>query len=100
MESYNSQLIRHNKLYSKIVSEFIANSETIISHLHSLPHHEVVAFFTQKASAINTRFDLMDTQFKNYERDVGDYRDYLERVIKEREEARSAGNVNNPANQE
>jgi len=30
VDSYNSQLIRHNKLYSKIVSEFITNSEMII----------------------------------------------------------------------
>jgi len=41
-DSYNRQLIYHNKLYSKVVSEFITNSEMIIQHLHNLPHHEVV----------------------------------------------------------
>lgn len=29
-ESYNKQLIRHNKMYSTLVSEFISNQETII----------------------------------------------------------------------
>lgn len=30
VEAYNQQLIRHNKVYSKMASEFIANSEMII----------------------------------------------------------------------
>jgi hypothetical protein len=30
IESYNQQLIKHNQLYSTLVSEFITNSETIV----------------------------------------------------------------------
>jgi len=43
IESYNQQLIKHNQLYSTLVSEFITNSETIVQHLNSLPHHEVAS---------------------------------------------------------
>ena len=30
VESYNKQVIRHNKMYTTLVSEFVANMETII----------------------------------------------------------------------
>ena len=43
IESYNNQLIKHNKMYSTLVSEFVTNSETIIQHLSNLPHHEVAS---------------------------------------------------------
>ena len=35
--SYNNEQIKHNKLYSELVAEFIANSERIVKNLHSLP---------------------------------------------------------------
>jgi hypothetical protein len=36
-EAYNQQVILHNKLYSELVSEFIANSEMILKLLESMP---------------------------------------------------------------
>ena len=36
-------------MYSKLAAEFIANSETIVNHLHNLPHHEVVRNLTISA---------------------------------------------------
>jgi hypothetical protein len=49
IESYNSELIRHNKLYSTLVSEFITNSEMIVQHLNNLPHHEVASELAKQA---------------------------------------------------
>jgi hypothetical protein len=43
-------------MYSKLVAEFIANSETIVNHLHNLPHHEVVKNLTISAEKIASRF--------------------------------------------
>jgi len=56
IESYNQQLIKHNTLYSTLVSEFITNSETIVSHLNSLPHHEVASELAKEAATVNSRF--------------------------------------------
>jgi hypothetical protein len=58
-DSYNKQLIYHNKLHSKVVSEFITNSEMIVQHLHNLPHHDLVNKMNEEASSINGRFSLM-----------------------------------------
>jgi len=56
IDSYNHQLIRHNKLYSKVVSEFITNAEMIVNYLHELPDHEIVAKIRKDTSAITSRF--------------------------------------------
>lgn len=100
IDSYNAQLIRHNKLYSKVVSEFITNSEMIIQHLHNLPHHEVVNQLTTEAAKINNRFGLMQNQFSSYQKDVKKYSDYLKQIVKERDDKRNEGNPDNEANKE
>lgn len=50
-------------MYSKLVADFIANSETIVSHLHNLPHHEIVRNLTISAEKIGARFQLLENQF-------------------------------------
>ena len=42
VDSYNKELIRHNQIYSQLVSDFSSNSETMISHLNNLPHEEII----------------------------------------------------------
>ena len=91
MDSYNQQLVKHNKLYSTLVSEFIANQEMIISHLHNLPHHEVVKNMTDMATVINSRFGLLETQFTKYNDDVKSYRDYLKETVDQRLNQRFEG---------
>lgn len=91
MDSYNQQLVKHNKLYSTLVSEFIANQEMIISHLHNLPHHEVVKNMTEMATVINSRFGLLETQFTKYNRDVKDYSKYLKDTVQQRLDNRYEG---------
>ena len=98
VDAYNQQIIRHNKYYSKIVSEFIANSEMIVQHLHNLPHHEIVSQLTDEAGKINQRFALMYQQFTQYESDVDKYKQYLEKVISDRDENRNKGHPSNKAN--
>jgi hypothetical protein len=100
IDSYNNQLIRHNKLYSKVVSDFIANSEMIIQYLHSLPQHEVMNKISMEANQINSRFSLIEEQFVQYEKDVRVYKDYLNDVIANRTVARSEGDVNSAGAQE
>lgn len=73
IESYNQQLIKHNTLYSQLVSEFITNSETIVQHLHNLPSHEVASDLAKQASTVNTRFQLLNKQFDNYQADMTKY---------------------------
>ena len=53
IESYNHQLIKHNSIYSKLVSEFISNSELIVSHMARLPHHEVASELAKEAMTVN-----------------------------------------------
>lgn len=100
MDSYNAQLIRHNKLYSKVVSEFITNSEMMLHHLHHLPHQDVMSTMSEEAAQISSRFSLMMQQFDTYQSDVKKYQDYLEKVVKNRDDLRAEGNPNNPANSE
>lgn len=59
IESYNRQLIKHNKIYSTVVSEFISNSETIVQQLHNLPHHEMMANMTSLGDRILGRFSKL-----------------------------------------
>lgn len=66
-EAYNQQVIKHNKLYSKLVSEFIANSEMILKLLDSMPNHDVIRNIQQEANQISSRFSLMEEQFVNYQ---------------------------------
>ena len=68
VEAYNQQLIRHNKLYSKLVSEIIANSEMVILKLEELPQHEVVETISKDAEQISSRFSLLLDQFNGYEK--------------------------------
>lgn len=91
MDSYNQQLVKHNKLYSTLVSEFIANQETIIQHMHNLPNHEVVKNLTEMATVINSRFGLLETQFTKYNEDVKNYRDYLKGITEQRMNRRYEG---------
>ena len=42
VDSYNKELIRHNSIYSELVSYFISNSEMMISHLNNLPHEDII----------------------------------------------------------
>jgi len=42
IDSYNKELMRHNSIYSELVSYFISNSETMISHLNNLPHEDII----------------------------------------------------------
>ena len=83
-DSYNRQLIKHNKIYSTVVSEFISNSETIVNHLHNLPSHAVMKNMTELADKINSRFSLMGDQFTKYDTDVGTYMKYLKEVTNKR----------------
>mmetsp|Transcript_35149 Transcript_35149/g.53884 ORF Transcript_35149/g.53884 Transcript_35149/m.53884 type:complete len:210 (+) Transcript_35149:525-1154(+) len=84
IESYNKQLVRHNKLYSKIVSDFISNSETIISHLAKLPHHDVVEAMAEEADNIKSKFAMLNEQFTAYNTDMASYKKYLHDVLAER----------------
>jgi len=70
------------------VSEFISNSETIVSHLHNLPTHTVMKNMTEIAEKINSRFALMTEQFTKYNTDVEQYAKYLKMVTKKRLDAR------------
>ncbi len=99
-EPYNKQLVRHNKLYSKIVSDFISNSETIISHLEKLPHHDVVTAMSEEADNINSKFAMLNEQFQNYNTDMASNKKYLQEVLAERQKLRSEGDITNPGNQE
>ena len=98
IESYNQQLIKHNQLYSTLVSEFITNSETIVQHLNSLPHHEVASDLAKQAATVNSRFQLLNTQFDNYDADMKKYNKYLENMMDEREDLRDQGDSDSKAN--
>jgi hypothetical protein len=66
VEAYNQQLIRHNKVYSKMASEFIANSEMMIQVFEKMPRHEIISEITKEISQIRSRFSLMEEQFGTY----------------------------------
>jgi hypothetical protein len=100
IESYNAQLIKHNQLYSTLVSEFITNSETIVQHLNNLPHHEVASELAKQASTVNNRFQLLNKQFDNYDSDMKKYLGYLQNLVSERESIRDKGDPDSKANQE
>ena len=100
IESYNQQLIKHNTLYSTLVSEFITNSETIVQHLHSLPQHEVASDLAKQAATVNSRFELLNKQFDNYDADMKKYHKYLETMMEERESVRDQGDPDSKANSE
>lgn len=70
VESYNQQQVKHSKLYSKLVASFISNSEQIITHLHNLPHHDVIKNLTEQAQQMSGRFALMNQQFTQYNKDI------------------------------
>ena len=83
--------MKHNKLYSTLVSEFIANQEMIIQHMHNLPNHEIIKNLTEMATTINQRFGLLETQFTKYNTDVSSYRDYLKGITDKRLDTRYEG---------
>jgi len=91
LDSYNQQLVKHNKLYSTLVSEFIANQEMIIQHMHNLPNHDIIKNLTGMATNINSRFGLLETQFTKYDTDVKNYRDYLKGITDARVDKRYEG---------
>lgn len=99
-EAYNQQVILHNRMYSKLVSEFIANSEMILKLLESMPQHDVIRSIQQEANQISSRFSLMEEQFTTYDRQVTEYKDYIKKILVERATKRGEGNTNNPANKE
>ena len=68
-------------MYSKLVAEFITNSETIVNHLHNLPHHEVVGNLTVSAQKIDSRFKLLENQFIQYNNDLTKYKEYMQNVV-------------------
>ena len=87
-ESYNKQLIKHNKMYSTVVADFISNSETIVKHLHNLPHHELMSNMTELATRIDSRFGRLAGQFDKYKEDLESYKDYLVKTNAERVDER------------
>jgi hypothetical protein len=82
------------------VSEFITNSEMLVQHLDNMPHHEVAAKLAKEAATVNSRFQLLNTQFDNYQNDMGNYYTYLNKMVLEREADRDKGNIDNKANTE
>lgn len=99
-EGYNRQLVRHNKIYSELVGNFISNSETMVAILHSLPHHEVATELAKEAEMINNRFSMLNDQFKNYQEDMTGYKEYINNLLTSRNEYRSTGDDKNPAYRE
>ena len=93
-------MIKHNNIYSQLVSEFISNSEMIVSHLSSLPNHEVVGNMSMQTASINQRFAMMNNQFKKYKEDIEAYGKYLKNTLQERKELRRKGDENNPGYKE
>lgn len=93
-------MIRHNKLYSKLASDFIANSETLIAKLEDMPNHENVKNITMETQQINSRFTLIGDQFSNYKKEIEKYKDFIDGVLKNRVEVRGEGNKDNRANKE
>lgn len=91
LDSYNQQLVKHNKLYSTLVADFISNQEMIISHMHNLPNHQIIKNLTEMATVINSRFGLLEEQFTKYNTDVKSYKDYLLKVSKDRMDKRYEG---------
>jgi hypothetical protein len=85
-------------MYSTLVSEFVTNSETIISHLSNLPHHEVASDMAKQADTINQRFNLLNTQFSTYQDDMNAYLKWLHDHMDDRHTARAAGNPENKGN--
>lgn len=65
--SYNNEQIKHNKLYSQLVAEFITNSERIIANLHSLPRQENAASIARGLKKVEERFQLLKGQFETYD---------------------------------
>lgn len=84
-------MIKHNHVYSKVVSDFISNQETLLEHLHNLPHHEVLSNLTAVADHISTRFGMMSNQFTKYNKDVSTYMVYLREVTDKRLDKRYEG---------
>ena len=77
VEAYNSQQIRHNRLYSQLVAEFISNSERIVNNLHSLPQHDVATKLKEQMEGLSQRFGLLSSQFEGYEKDLREYKDFV-----------------------
>ena len=71
-------------MYSTVVADFISNSETIVKHLHNLPHHEVISNMTELARRIDVRFGKLGGQFDKYKTDLDQYKDYLVKLNENR----------------
>ena len=54
----------------------------------------------EEASGINARFSLMMEQFTKYRSDVTNYKEYLEKAMKDRVDKRTEGNLQNEGNKE
>ena len=72
----------------------------LVQHLDSLPHHEVAANLAKEAATVNSRFQLLNTQFDNYQLDMGKYLSYLNNMVDERDAVRDKGNPDSKANTE
>ena len=99
-ESYNQQLIRHNKLWSKIVSDFISNSETLMDHLHNLPQSDMVDKIFESLTDISSKFQNLDNDFTDYDKNMNNYNDYLDKLLKQRLKTRLDGNLDNQHNKD
>lgn len=54
-------------------------------HLGNLPDHDVVTRISREADGINNRFKMLNEQFSKYQEDITNYKDYLTKVVSDRE---------------
>ena len=99
VDSYNKELIRHNSIYSELVSYFISNSETMISHLNNLPHEDIIKNMSRQSDIIKSRFTMLNEQFTTYDKDIRNYKNHISGIIDDREEKRSTQISSNPESQ-
>lgn len=61
----------------------------MVTHLHRLPHHDVISNLTEQAQGMAGRFALLNQQFQVYNKDIVKYKDYLNGVLEKRDNVRT-----------
>ena len=89
--------MKHNKLYSELVADFITNSERILKNLHSLPRQESAVQIAQKLAGVEERFKLLQNQFVQYDSQLSEYKDFVSGLVESRAEVRDDGDIRDEA---